>query len=65
MPAAIEFYRKNFTVKGLEERTANTAITEATFSLVFEGSSNGLVVVVQGVNLGEKRNVNIRYEKLN
>ncbi|MGL5084044.1 MAG: hypothetical protein ACRC8A_21365 [Microcoleaceae cyanobacterium] len=61
---AIEFYRKSLTGQGLKERELNTAITDATFSLVFEGAPNGLAVVVQGVNLGNKRNVNIRYEKL-
>lgn len=61
---AIEFYRQSLTEQGLKEREINTAITDTTFNLVFEGAENGLTVVVQGVDLGERTNVNIRYEKL-
>ncbi|ERT09435.1 hypothetical protein M595_0486 [Lyngbya aestuarii BL J] len=61
---AIDFYRQSLTEQGLKEREINTAITETTFNLVFEGVENGLAVVVQGVDLGELTNVNIRYEKL-
>ncbi|MEL7036125.1 MAG: hypothetical protein AAFO04_10965 [Cyanobacteria bacterium J06592_8] len=62
---AIEFYRQSLTEQGLKEREINTAITDTTFNLVFEGAENGLAVVVQGVDLGELTNVNIRYESLN
>lgn len=61
---AIEFYRNQLTEQGLSEREINTAITETTFNLVFEGAENDLAVVVQGVELGAQRNINIRYEKL-
>lgn len=61
---AVEFYRQSLTQQGLKEREINTAITDTTFNLVFEGAENGLAVVVQGVDLGELTNVNIRYEKL-
>ncbi|MGB3533824.1 MAG: hypothetical protein WBA13_09945 [Microcoleaceae cyanobacterium] len=61
---AIEFYRNQLIEQGLTEREINTAITNTTFNLVFEGAKNGLVVVVQGVELGNLRNVNIRFEDL-
>jgi hypothetical protein len=61
---AIEFYQNQFQEQGLTEREINTAITDSTFNLVFDGSENGLAIVVQGVNLGNQRNINIRYEKL-
>ncbi len=61
---AIEFYRKQLKEQGLTERDLNTAITDTTFSLVFDGAKNGLAVVVQGIELGTQRNINIRYEKL-
>lgn len=59
---AIAFYRDAFKQAGLTERTINTAITDTTFSLVFDGDPSGQQVVVQGVDLGNgKTNVNIRY----
>jgi hypothetical protein len=61
----IAFYRDALTKEGLTERTENTAITDTTFSLVFDGDPSGQAVVVQGVDLGNgKTNVNIRYEKV-
>ena len=61
----IQFYRDAFTKKGLTERTVNTAITDTTFSLVFDGDPSGQAIVVQGVDLGNgKTNVNIRYENV-
>jgi hypothetical protein len=61
----IQFYRDAFKKEGLTERTANTAITDTTFSLVFDGDPSGQAIVVQGVDLGNgKTNVNIRYEKV-
>jgi hypothetical protein len=61
----ISFYRDSFKKAGLTERTANTAITATTFSLVFDGDPSGEAIVVQGVDLGNgKTNVNIRYEKV-
>lgn len=61
----IAFYRDAFKKEGITERTINTAITDTTFSLVFDGDPSGEAIVVQGVDLGNgKTNVNIRYEKL-
>jgi hypothetical protein len=61
----IAFYRDALTKEGLTERTVNTAITDTTFSMVFDGDPSGQSIVVQGVDLGNgKTNVNIRYEKV-
>jgi hypothetical protein len=61
----IAFYRDALTKEGLTERTDNTAITDTTFSMVFDGDPSGQAIVVQGVDLGNgKTNVNIRYEKV-
>ena len=61
----ISFYRDAFAKAGLKERTENTAITDTTFSLVFDGDPSGKAVVVQGVDLGNgTTNVNIRYESV-
>ncbi len=61
----IQFYRDALGKQGLAERTVNTAITDTTFSLVFDGDPSGQAIVVQGVDLGNgKTNVNIRYEKV-
>jgi hypothetical protein len=62
---SIAFYRDAFKKEGITERTINTAITDTTFSLVFDGDPSGQAIVVQGVDLGNgKTNINIRYEKL-
>ena len=58
----IEFYRQAFAEKGLTERTLLTATTDTTFSMVFDGWPNGKALVIQGVDLGASRNVNIRFE---
>ena len=59
----VAFYREALGNAGLTERTINTAITETTFSLVFDGDPSGKAVVVQGVDLGGgMTNINIRYE---
>jgi len=61
----IAFYKKAFADMGLKERTANTAVTDATFSFVFDGYKNGKAIVIQGVALGaNSTNVNIRFETL-
>lgn len=60
---AIEFYRQAFEDEGLTERTINTAITDTTFSMVFDGHESGQAIVVQGVDLGDgSTNINIRFE---
>jgi hypothetical protein len=59
----VAFYRAAFSEAGLSERSITTAITETTFSLVFDGDPSGKAVVVQGVDMGNgTTNVNIRYE---
>ncbi len=61
----IAFYRQAFSKAGLKERTENTAITDSTFSLVFDGDPSGKAIVVQGVDLGNgTTNVNVRYESV-
>lgn len=63
MDEVIAFYREAFTQKGLTERTLLTVIEETTFSMVFDGSPNGMALVIQGVSYGPTgTNVNIRYE---
>jgi len=62
---AIAFYRDNFAKAGYKERAINTAITDTTFSLVFDGHSSGKAIVVQGVDLGGGSvNINIRFENV-
>mgnify|MGYP006971722936 CR=1 FL=1 len=59
----IRFYRRAFTEEGLTERGINTAITDTTFSMVFDGHPKGQAIVIQGVDLGNgMTNVNIRFE---
>ncbi|NJN22514.1 MAG: hypothetical protein HC812_16710 [Leptolyngbya sp. RL_3_1] len=65
--AAIAFYRASLTARGLTEREINTTVTAAVFSLVFDGwpgAAPGEVVVLQGVDLGGRVNINIRIEAL-
>ncbi|MBT3390192.1 MAG: hypothetical protein HN413_07245 [Chloroflexi bacterium] len=60
---AIDFYRRIFAEMGLTERKINTAITDTTFSMVFDGHAKGQAIVIQGVDLGNSMtNVNIRFE---
>ncbi len=62
MQAVIDFYRGEFTSQGLTERQLLTAISDTTFSMVFDGDTSG-AVVIQGVDLGDgTTNVNIRHE---
>ena len=58
----MEFYRQALTAKGLTERTILTVTSDTTFSMVFDGWPNGKALVIQGVDLGASRNVNIRFE---
>ena len=64
LPDAISFYRFAFIDLGYKEREINTAITDATFSLVFDGHDSGKAIVLQGVDLGEKVNINLRFEDI-
>jgi hypothetical protein len=62
MQAVIDFYRGEFNSQGLTERQLLTAITDTTFSMVFDGDPAG-ALVIQGVDLGDgTTNVNIRHE---
>ncbi len=62
---SIEFYRSAFADMGLTERELNTAITDTTFSMVFDGYENGQALVIQGVDLGNgTTNINIRFEDI-
>jgi hypothetical protein len=60
----IDFYRGELSEKGLTERPLLTVTSETTFSMVFDGWGNGKALVVQGVDLGENSNVNVRFEDL-
>src|SRR3989304_4348511 len=60
----IAFYREAFTKLGYTERTINTAITDTTFSMVFDGHASGKAIVIQGVDLGGSTNVHIRFEAI-
>jgi len=59
---AIEFYRQAFTGQGLTERKVLTVIEDEIFSMVFDGWPNNKALVIQGVDLGETTNINIRFE---
>jgi hypothetical protein len=60
---AVAFYRQEFEDAGLTERSINTAITDTTFSIVFDGHESGQAIIVQGVDLGNgSTNINIRFE---
>lgn len=62
---AISFYRDSFGKLGYQEREINTAITESTFSLVFDGHASGKAIIVQGVDLGGgNTNISIRFEDI-
>ncbi len=61
---AAEFYRAELTAQGLTERELVTLIDESVFSLVFDGSENGMAIVIQGVDLGDTVNITIRFEEI-
>jgi hypothetical protein len=59
----VAFYRDAFRDAGYDERDITTAITDTTFSIVWDGHPNGKAIVVQGVDLGDGSvNVNVRFE---
>jgi hypothetical protein len=58
----VTFYRQALGDKGLTERAILTAINDKMFSMVFDGWGNGKDFVIQSVQLGPARNVNIRFE---
>ena len=59
---AVAFYREELTAQGLVERDLLTVEEDGVFSIVFDGYENGMAIVIQGVDLGETSNVNIRFE---
>ena len=62
---AISFYRDAFSKAGYIEREINTAITDETFNLVFDGHASGKAIIVQGVDLGAGSiNISIRLEDI-
>ena len=62
LKSVIDFYRQAIKSQGMTEREVNFSQTDTTFSMVFDGASNGKQIVIQGVVMGDKVNVNIRYE---
>ncbi len=62
LPDAVTFYRFAFTELGYTEREILTTVEDAVFSIVFDGHPSGKAIVIQGVNLGESMNINIRFE---
>jgi hypothetical protein len=65
MKDAIAFYRDAFATAGYKEREINTAISNTTFSMVFDGHSSGKAIVIQGVDMGNgTTNINIRFEDI-
>lgn len=61
----VSFYRQALSQQGYTERTINTAITETTASLVFDGHDSGQALVVQVVDIGNgATNVNVRFEDI-
>ncbi len=64
LPDAVTFYRFAFADLGYTEREINTSIEDTTFSMVFDGHESGIEIVIQGVDLGESVNINIRFEDI-
>ena len=58
----LEFYRAQFAAMGLTERALLTVVNDTMFSAVFDGWEGGDAVVVQTVDLGQMRNVTVRFE---
>ncbi len=64
LPDVVTFYRVAFIDLGYVERDILTTVEDAGFSIVFDGHSSGKAIVIQGVDLGESVNVNLRFEDL-
>lgn len=60
----VKFYRQAFAERGLTEREILTSIEDTAFSMVFDGWPDSQALVIQGVDLGEATNVNIRFEDI-
>lgn len=62
---SLAFYRDSFAAEGYTEREINTAITDTTFSIVFDGHESGKAIVVQAVDLGSGLvNITLRFEDM-
>ncbi len=63
MKDSFDFYKKEFTGKGLTENTILTLQEDTVWQLVFTGNENGKNLVVQTTKLDDATiNINIRYE---
>ena len=58
----VEFYRRALAEQSVREDTRMTTIDERGFSLVFTGWKPNKWLVIQSVDLGDLRNVNLRLE---
>lgn len=58
----VEFYRTALTAQGIQEDTRMATIDETGFSIVFNGWKPNKWLVIQSVDLGALRNVNLRLE---
>jgi len=64
LPDAVSFYRSAFVELGYIERELLTSIEDTAFSIVFDGHPNGKAIVVQGVDLDDSVNINLRFEDI-
>jgi hypothetical protein len=63
MKDSFDFYKKEFSGKGLTENTILTLQEDTVWQLVFTGNENGKNLVVQTTKLDDATiNINIRYE---
>ncbi len=58
MQDVIDFYKQAFKAQGLVEREILFSKQTTTFSMVFDGDPSGKAIVVQGVVIQDKVNVN-------
>ena len=58
----VDFYRDIFTAQDLTERKLLTVVEDSVVSMVFDGTPNGMAIVLQCVDLGGSTNVNLRFE---
>ena len=60
----VEFYRTEFDKLGFTERTLLTNVLNDSFSMVFDGHSSGMAIVVQGTDFGDSINISISLTEL-
>jgi len=60
----LSFYRTELGSIGLVERTLLTVTSDQMFSMAFDDWPNGQALVIQSVDLGALRNVNMRFENI-